>query len=78
MAPPRRERSGWKSAPRPYLLNYGSSARSLYETPTQNADYRGVEEAAGFETPCGVSHNTQGHFRRYAMLRGREKERYRS
>jgi hypothetical protein len=47
MAPLKRERSGWMNAPHLYLLNYGFSMSSLYETQTRSADYRGVKEAAG-------------------------------
>src|SRR6266700_5911982 len=45
MAPPRRARSGWKSAPHLCLLNYGCSPSSGYATQTQTTDYRGEEEA---------------------------------
>jgi hypothetical protein len=56
MAPLKVNRSGWKSAHHLCLPNYGSSTSSLYEAQTQNADYGGVEEAAGVENPRGVSH----------------------
>ena len=42
------DRSGWKSAHRLFLPNYGSSTSSPYGAHTQKAAYRGVEEAAGF------------------------------
>jgi len=47
MAPPKRVRLGWMSDPPIYLPNYGCSTSRSYAPDTQNADYRGVSEAAG-------------------------------
>src|SRR5258706_2702992 len=50
MAPPTRYGSGWSPPPHLSLTNYGCSASRSYAPGTQNADYVGVEEAAGLLT----------------------------
>jgi hypothetical protein len=49
MAPPRRERSGWMSALQIFLATYGFQVSSSHATPSQETDYAGVSEAAGFQ-----------------------------
>jgi len=55
MAPLWGNRSGWMSAPRLFLLNYGCSMGSGYATHTQTTAYRGVEEVAGTDTLRSVT-----------------------
>jgi hypothetical protein len=48
MAPPRWGRFGWRSVPAIYLPNYDFRLSSGYVTSSQETDYGGVSEAAGF------------------------------
>jgi hypothetical protein len=61
MAPPTRWWSGWRPPPHLSLTNYGCSASRGYAPGTQNADYVGVEEAAGFLTRAEC-HNSETAF----------------
>ena len=63
MAPRKRERSGWMSAPQISLPHYGCRLSSPYGTPTQATDYGRVSEAAGIYPLRSVTLDRSGRIK---------------
>ena len=61
MAPPSRDRSGGMSAFQIFLATYGFHVSSSHATPSQETDYAGVSEAAGFQPLRSVTYQQLLH-----------------